>query len=463
MNNLRRLALLALCLLPAAAWAVPIRFAAEGVGAFSFRQAATPLPGGGFAVVWSWWDGRSHAPEDMDVRLQLIRPDGSLVFPRAGRQVAATGWWEDQPAVAPHPEDGVFVAYRRLDLTGNRVRVQRYDGAGQPLWPEPVIVAPVNGLQHQGEPSLLPDADGGVYACFNSGPAMGALQVPTEVVCQHLDAAGRRLWPDPGVRPGGTHGLRGAAQMRPDGEGGILVFWRNERKADGELGPVLFEGQRLAADGSRLWGPRGRVVARSRLLRHGNFVDPWYKAVPDGEGGAVLAFQDQTGFNYQSQIVRAQRVDGEGRLLWGSGVTAGPLQRRQVLADAVAGPDGGVFVIVIEGEIRLSVYRLDAEGTTVRRTPVSRGDQTFASVAVHGDFDGELLRIVWESHPQLGVDRAEIRLSTFDAEGRAVGAAEVLSPLGDLKHPVDLVYDPILGQGLAVWNAGRRAVGVLFQ
>ncbi|MFP5286487.1 MAG: hypothetical protein ACLGI9_12170, partial [Thermoanaerobaculia bacterium] len=202
----RAVALLILCLLPAAAFAAEIPLNTSGWSYFIPRHGVALLPGGGFAAAWNW--AVIGGPNtDWDVRTQWIRPDGSRAFPKGYRDVAASPLVQENEAViAPHPRSGAFVAFGVGDSeVKTEVFVQRYDGAGKRLWR--VVAAVEEGRRIQGRPSLVPDAEGGVYVCLMSFPADGVVR-SSKVLCQHLDASGRRRWPKQGLLAGGTHGLR---------------------------------------------------------------------------------------------------------------------------------------------------------------------------------------------------------------------------------------------------------------
>ena len=54
------------------------------------------LPDGSYAAVWNWlaFGGRRV---DADVRMQWVRPNGSLAFPKGYREVAANLWHSQEP------------------------------------------------------------------------------------------------------------------------------------------------------------------------------------------------------------------------------------------------------------------------------------------------------------------------------------------------------------------------------
>jgi len=416
-------------------------------------------------VVYSWtpdfspWAG-------IDLRMQWVRPDGSFVFPRAGLTVADAPQWDVQGAIVPHPEAGVFVAFVQGDPDyDSRVVLQRYDGQGRRLWPRAGVAAvPSSSIEIQTTPYLVPDAQGGAYVCFMRLPDRSPAST---VVCQHFDESGRRLWSKQGRDAGGVPGLRREPQAMPDGQGGLLVFWHNDRSNEEPRLRMLIEGQRLSRDGSRLWGSRGHVLHRTHLVKNGSFEFREFDAVPDGAGGAVLAFEDQIG---EDLAVLAQRVNGEGTPLWGPGVQVAA--GLPVLDSLVAAPAGGTFALLqeehkVEGRRQqaLTLYRLDGDGNHLwpGGVQVAALDQT--SSAALGAFDGARLWVLWQQHP---IPRAphlsEMRLLTLDLNGNRLNGllGEALSQAEPGHFSQGLFFDSARGQGLAVWMTYENAFAELF-
>jgi hypothetical protein len=456
------LVLLILCLLPAAASGADIPLSTSGWSYFSPGHGMTLLPGGGYAAVWTWMVmGGPYA--ETDVRMQWVRPDGSLAFPKGYREVSASSTAQENGAViAPHPRSGVFVAFDSGDgEVKTDVVVQRYDGAGKRLWR--VVAAVEEGRRIQTSPTLVPDAEGGVYVCFASFPVDG---VPgsAKTLCQHLDANGRRRWSRQGLTAGGAPGMRGGPQGMTDGQGGLLVVWRNERSPGAGL-PALIEGQRFTANGIRLWGKQGRLLHRTHMPGRGAlYAAAGLRAVSDGEGGALLAFDDLLSEAEPGIDVVAQRVGGAGNPLWGSGAVVAEEAGTQTVVDLVAGPSAGACILFRDdrpGHSDLAIHRVHGTGGYFWQIRLSAPD-TYDTYGF-GDFDGDLLRIVWTRHSASAP--SQVRLLVTDVNGNRLNGpagellAETASGMLD-----GFVYDRDRGQGFAVWSFGsshEQAAGVL--
>ncbi|MCG8455019.1 MAG: hypothetical protein MI919_01980, partial [Holophagales bacterium] len=318
---------------------------------YGWGNPSAALAGGGFAAVWL-----ELTFFDESLQMQWIDADGQIVFEDGGRTLAAGG--VGSATLAAKATGGVFVAFGGSFANQAGVKVQSFDAAGDPQWPgEGVAASTLDGLQ--GTPMLVPDSSGGVYVCFG-------VSSTESLRCQHFGADGVPSWAPEGVDPGGAPGTRFHSLGVSDGQGGLLVFWRTQR--GGTPGPettMLIEGQRLTRDGNRLWGDG--LLVRDTFLPPPDAPDPGFLGVvSDGSGGAVLSFDARSGPAETDPGIVAQRVAGDGTLLWSGGsvvVSDAPVLRQR---ETIQPPDGGIVVIATEFvggvERRVRLFRLDADG-----------------------------------------------------------------------------------------------------
>src|SRR5690606_38943485 len=91
-----------------------------------------------------------------------------------------------------------------------------------------------------------------------------------------------------------------------DGSGGAIIACSYK---EAETGKKKLLVQRLDATGKALWG-NGVVVTNSDHITH--FI------AFDGQGGAIVAWGSGKSM-FKSERSYVQRVDSEGKLLWGVG------------------------------------------------------------------------------------------------------------------------------------------------
>ncbi len=76
---------------------------------------------------------------------------------------------------------------------------------------------------------------------------------------------------------------------------------------------LILYAQKIDANGNILWTVDGVPVSEYSSPTPGSVI--YYNVVPDGEGGAYAVWQ-RNWFGYDQ--IRAQRIDADGNILWGS-------------------------------------------------------------------------------------------------------------------------------------------------
>ena len=417
------------------------------------QQSVAALVGGGFAEVWT--DGEYGARR---VRMQWLDPSGRPLLPPDGLVISGPPDTIDNPVVVAGSAAGeAYVAF----VAGSHVVVQRFVSA-QSQWPGTGIVAVDNINESAAEPNLVANPGGGVFACFHFwavGPVL-------DIRCQRFDAAGARLWTSSGVSIGSPNAeLRVLPRGVSDGAGGILLFWRNQRNFNlASPGPMLMEGQRFAADGSRPWGAAPKVVRTTNLASDNGYSYDFHQVVPDGSGGAVLAFNDWTGTSDLALDVLAQRVSGAGDLLWGSGAVVTGANGHQQHDQTIATGDGGAIVAVEDydpldsNRNRLLLFRLGPNGTHAWSSSgvlVSDLGSTALDYGAFGSFNGGVLRLAWTHQTAQFTFEMDVPLATFSAAGTRTGTT-LMTTAPDGQFLRGLAFSPDTGGVLAVWDDRRK-------
>ena len=93
-------------------------------------------------------------------------------------------------------------------------------------------------------------------------------------------------------------------QLTPDGAGGAIVVWEDNRGADTDI-----YAQRVDQDGNMMWAADGVAICN---LAGSNQNSP--QLTDDGDGGAIIVWVDwRPG---ATSDIYAQRVDADGNMLW---------------------------------------------------------------------------------------------------------------------------------------------------
>jgi hypothetical protein len=220
------------------------------------------------------------------------------------------------PAHAGWSESGQCI----LDLGfGSRLNQPRYrvtsDGHGGALLPHGTIVVHLDAQGDTSEVHLIGDpgatthdvlADGAggylvLHSPFRPYPAKAPLRVA------HVDAAGATApgWPDSGATVFALPAFTGSMELCDDGAGGAFVKWTDNR--DGtfrvRVNHVSAAGGVAVADGALAGGTAPAEVGH---------------LVPDGAGGAVVAWRELANPSTGAYALRAQRFDASCVARWGA-------------------------------------------------------------------------------------------------------------------------------------------------
>ena len=309
--------------------------------------------GAGGAII-AWQDRRSGSYRD--IYAQRLDADGTRLWLLSGVSVCTAT--EDQwyPRMTSDGEGGAVLAWRdyRDGAFDPNVYAQRIDDTGASLWTsQGVAIVTATGNQYV-TGGIASDGAGGAYIAWQDerngvsnpdiyiqwidGSGTLGFSADGRVLCDEPDYQNRPevlsnynssvivVWKD---KRDGVYCLYGAMVrhtsvfwgtdgteicspesgypdrqvLAPDGEGGVIVVWQDDRNGDEDI-----YAQRVDAGGNTLWAEDGVLVCDA-------VMDQLYPmAVSDGVGGVITGWYD-----FRKNVLSEtylQRLDGEGNTLW---------------------------------------------------------------------------------------------------------------------------------------------------
>ncbi|MAT40371.1 MAG: hypothetical protein CL946_12285, partial [Ectothiorhodospiraceae bacterium] len=202
--------------------------------------------------------------------------------------------------------------------------------------------------QDQIAPQLSPDGTGGSIYVWLDRRNSNLYQI----YAQRFDSLGHAVWTSQGIPVCQRDGTQRQVEVISDGSGGAIVTWQSFR--DG------IYAQRITAEGVALWETDGTLISPTLAQ------NPFPKAVPDGQGGAIITWADNRSGNYR---IYAQRIDADGDLLWNvSGLPNGELvsvsatdgcQYPRIVANEKG---GAVIVWTTENDNEIYAQTIDSTG-----------------------------------------------------------------------------------------------------
>ena len=247
----------------------------------------------------------------------------------------------------------------------------------------------------------------------------------------------------------------GRTEAVPDGAGGIICFW------DDYAGVDNLRAQRIAARGDRVWGVNGVLVQAGTNVQQIAMC-----AIPDGAGGAILAWQDMRNGNAD---VYAQRLDAGGNLLWPAGSVAVCTEAgNQFDLSLSSDGSGGAWIVWTDarGGAATDIYARRVNGAGVAQGAaagiavcVAAGIQSGARTAAMTSFPG--CTIVWRDQRTDGGDIYGQRLDFAGVPAWAVNGAAICNAAGAQQNPA-IVGDGGYGS-IAAWSDSRSGVDIYAQ
>src|SRR5574341_196158 len=195
--------------------------------------------------------------------------------------------------------NGVIVAWYDVNTDNGDVYVQRLNASGERVWsPENgILLTPLPGVQLA--PSLASDGAGGAIVSW--------AEERGRVFAQHVAANGVLMWTPGGMQVTAADS-QAAQAIVSDAAGGAIIAWRDSR---GAPFTSTTRAQRVGANGTIQWSNHPEGVVLNAMANHSDDV----VMIPDGTGGAILAWPDADGGIDGG--IDAQRLDADGNLLWG--------------------------------------------------------------------------------------------------------------------------------------------------
>jgi len=216
------------------------------------------------------------------------------------------------------------------------------------------------------------------------------------------------------------------------------------------------------------WGASGVTVATTEWFK-------WsVRAVPDGQGGAIMAWEENRFRRMccrDTRDVYAQRVDASGKLLWGaSDLKVAGEEEGEETAGMLASPGGGALLLWRRGMNVLMAREMDPGGATMREAVVL-GNEPAGEWGGFNGFaaspDGRAGVLVWASefpgHWQvraLPVRRAEDRWGLGPPVTLAMGTSVRSPSITALADGWLVLWADSDGKGGALWGVWLDATGI---
>ncbi len=219
-------------------------------------------------------------------------PNGNPVCQASGDQMY-------QKIISDGSGGGIIVWEDPRSVTS--IYAQRFSADGLMLWDfDGVLVS--NNDTGQFRPVIAEDGAGG-------GIIVWVDEIGYNIYAQRIDHQGTLLWSTYGVPVCLEAGEQHRPFVIPDGSGGAVITWHDVRSGERHI-----YAQRLDANGNRLWAQGGVMISTPHQVAACSQEFP--VAVPDGSGGAIIAWHASCNDDMFDRELHIRRVSAFGDTLW---------------------------------------------------------------------------------------------------------------------------------------------------
>ncbi len=292
-----------------------------------------------------WADRRNGS---FDIYAQRISADGALMWAAGGVLVCGEAYDQQFPTAVADGAGGAIVVWQDgrqgddgVDLYAQKMRpdgTAQWQTSGMPVSTHLAgqLFPPIAFSQ-----VVAPDGAGGAIVAWRDNRSDVNLG-NTEIFAQRINASGEAMWTTNGIKVlsfGGRTWTTRNPIIVPDGTGGAIVAWQDGRNSSTSGNDIY--AQRLTPLGAAMWATNGVAICGAP----GEQGYPDMIDLPGAE--AVVVWEDKRSGNYD---IYAQRINASGAALWDTGgrliMSAVGDQRTPRVA---AGPDGSVFFAWADG------------------------------------------------------------------------------------------------------------------
>ena len=282
---------------------------------------------GGAYVVWEQFDDGLGV---WNIATQHIDSNGNRLWDPNGIPVSNVVANRINPKIQKGKFGGVYLTWQdfRNGLDYD-ICAQRIAGNGSLLWnAQGLVVSEANGSQIN--PKIDSDSlSGGIYIAWADKRNL----IDYDIYAQRIDSTGNILWATNGNPVVAEIGNQSAVDiLSTSSSNGVVVTWR-----DGRNGHDDIYVDKISPNGISSWLQNGVLLSASIF----NKLNP--NICSDGNGGAIVAWQDSTINDWD---IYSQKINSIGQIQWTSGgmVVSSAIEIQSHPKNIPDGSGGSIYV-----------------------------------------------------------------------------------------------------------------------
>jgi len=296
-----------------------VQWAANGLRVTSNTAQDDLLPqmclDGAGGVIVTWY-GDDSTTENIQAYAQRFNGSGIAQWVAGGVQVCTAGGFRAPSGIVADGSNGAiillldtrndpngfnYVFLNNNNLTNSDIYGQRLNGAGNLQWTAngaAIITASKNQNGDLQSGFAIPDGSGGIIFAFDDERNDDGSITNIDLFAQRVNGIGTPLWAANGVAVSAATGNQFLSGIVPDGAGGLIA------SIDYQDIFRLY-AQRITAAGAPSWAVNGVPVSEV-----GDQITE-ASLTADGSGNTIFAFR-----SFSTNILKAQKLNSAGVLQW---------------------------------------------------------------------------------------------------------------------------------------------------
>ena len=425
------------------------------------QSGSCAVSDGSDGVIAAWLDARSSQTR---IYAQRLNASGVAQWTAGGVLICSQDGGKQDLVIVGDGSGGAIVAWQDYRNDANYpadpegdIFAQRIDANGNVQW-SGTGVAICTATWNQSLPAIISDGAGGAIITWMDGRTGN-----DHVYAQRINGSGSVQWTTDGVAICTQGYYQRYPDIASDGSGGAIITWRDQRIYN------VYEiyAQRISASGTVQWTTDGVVVCNAG----GNQGDP--VIIPDGSGGAVIAWDDPRNYATQGTDIYAQRINANGQPQWTTnGVAICTASGDQFTPAIATDGTGGAIVTWTDQNFNIFARRIQGNGNTLWTANgvaiCTEGSMQWYPRIIPDDFNGAI--ITWEDKRSGNWDIYAMRVDGGGTPQWTTNGVAISRPSGDQKFtnamPLQHGDDHIVKAGtcgaIVVWDDGRTYYGDIY-
>ena len=251
--------------------------------------------GGGGAII-TWHDSRTSSTTGRDIYAQRITSAGNTFWSSNGTLICGEDNTQEYPQLVSDGNGGAIITWKDQRYGIEDIFAQKINSAGNMQW-DTYWTLICNASGNQQNPQLVSDGNGGAIITWHDYRNTGTTS--SDIYAQKINTIGIPQWDGNGSLICNAPEQQWSPQIISDGAGGAIITWVDLRHGAKDI-----YAQKIDSTGTTRWAENSTGLICNAIRDQ---FSP--QIISDGNGGAIIAWQDEREALDQDDIYAQKIVD----------------------------------------------------------------------------------------------------------------------------------------------------------